>query len=81
MQKKSFRFNKNVCVGKNLNLGICSKFGGNFEGFWEILRKYCILDGRPFGSIGLRLKELKGLERERYIIVKVIERSSLQDLT
>ena len=32
MQKKSFRFDKKVCVGKNLNLGICSKFGGNFEG-------------------------------------------------
>ena len=32
MQKKSFRFDKKVCVGKNLNLGICSKFWGNFEG-------------------------------------------------
>ena len=32
MQKISFRFDKEVCVGKNLNLGICSKFGGNFEG-------------------------------------------------
>ena len=33
MQKKSFRFDKKVCVGKNMNLGICSKFGGgNFEG-------------------------------------------------
>ena len=32
MQKKSFRFVKKVCVGKNLNLGICSEFGGNFEG-------------------------------------------------
>ena len=32
MQKKSFRFDKKVCVGENFNLGICSKFGGNFEG-------------------------------------------------
>ena len=32
MQKRSFRFDKWVCVGKNLNLGICSKFWGNFEG-------------------------------------------------
>ena len=53
MQKKSFRFDKKVCVGKNLNLGICSKFGGNLREFWEILGKYRILDGRPLGSIGL----------------------------
>ena len=32
MQKKSFRFDKQVCVGKPLNLGICSKSLGNFEG-------------------------------------------------
>ena len=32
MQKKSFRFDKKVCVGNTLNLGICSKSGGNFEG-------------------------------------------------
>ena len=40
MQKKSFRFDKKVCVGKTLNLGICSKFQGNFEGIlgnpWKI---------------------------------------------
>ena len=32
MQKKSFRFGKKVCIGSTLNLGICSKFWGNFEG-------------------------------------------------
>ena len=32
MKKKSFRFDKKVCVGNTLNLGICSKFLGNFEG-------------------------------------------------
>ena len=53
MQKKSFRFDKKVCVGNNLNLGICSKLGGILREFWEILGKYRILDGRPLGSIGL----------------------------
>ena len=32
MQNKSFHFDKKVSVGKTLNLGICSKFGRNFEG-------------------------------------------------
>ena len=32
MQKKLFRFDIKVCVGKTLNLGICSIFWGNFEG-------------------------------------------------
>ena len=32
MQKKSFRFGKKVCIGSTLNLGICSKCWGNFEG-------------------------------------------------
>ena len=34
MQKKSFRFGKKVCIGSTLNLGICSKCWGNFEGIW-----------------------------------------------
>ena len=34
MQKKSFRFDKKICVGKTLNVDICSKIWGNFEGIW-----------------------------------------------
>ena len=40
-------FDKNICVGRTLNVDISSKF-------WEILRetlgKYRILDGRYVGS-------------------------------
>ena len=32
MQKKSFRFDKKVCVGNTLSLDTSSKFLGNFEG-------------------------------------------------
>ena len=31
MQKKSFRFDIKICVGKTLNVDICSKFWGNFK--------------------------------------------------
>ena len=53
IQKKLFCFNKYVCVEKSLNLDICSKFWGNFEGIWEILGKYRVLDGRSMASKGL----------------------------
>ena len=33
-KRNHFVFDKKVCVGKTLNLGICSKFQGNFEGIW-----------------------------------------------
>ena len=36
MQNKSFRFGKKVGIGSTLNLGICSKFWGNFEGILGI---------------------------------------------
>ena len=49
MQKKSFRFNKKVCVGKNVNLGICSKFGGSFEGIGEILGNTAYWMEDPWG--------------------------------
>ena len=62
MQKKSFRFDKKVCVGKNLNLGICSKFGGNFEGIlgnpgeiphigWNTLGVYTVKTGVKLGFL------------------------------
>ena len=33
-QRKLFRFDKCMCVGKTLNMGSCSKFWGNLEGFF-----------------------------------------------
>ena len=59
MQKKSFRFDKKVCIGRNLNLGICSKFGGNFEGIlgnpgeiphigWKTLGVYRVKEDKRF---------------------------------
>ena len=33
-QKKLFRFEKYICVGKTLNMDSCSKFWGNLEGIW-----------------------------------------------
>ena len=52
MQRKSFRFDKNVCVGKTLNLGIFAlNLGGILREFGDSLGKYRILDGRPLGSI------------------------------
>ena len=32
MQKKSFRFDKQVVLGVTLNLNVCSNVLGNFEG-------------------------------------------------
>ena len=32
MQKKSFRFDKQVVLGEVLNLNVCSNVLGNFEG-------------------------------------------------
>ena len=58
MQKELFRSEKLLCVGKTLNLDICSKFWGNCEGFGEILGKSRIWDGRSMGSKGFKQIEI-----------------------
>ena len=42
-----------MCIGETLNIDSCSKFGEILREFGETLGKYCILDGRFPGSIGL----------------------------
>ena len=36
VQKKLFRFDKKVCVGRTQNLDISSKFWRDLEGIWEM---------------------------------------------
>ena len=62
MQKKSFRFDKKVCVGKNLNLGICSKFEGNFEG---ILRNPGEIPHIGWKTLGVYRVECLNTDRSR----------------
>ena len=52
MQKKSFRFDKKVYVGRTLSWIPALDFGEILREFGEILGKHRILDGRSMGSKG-----------------------------
>ena len=74
MQKKSFRFEKKVCIGNTLSLDTSSEFLGNFEGIWGNPGEIPHIGRKTLGVYRVKLKKTGGHYGKYRIKAKTLQK-------